>query len=1375
MQIFYCDKCGMRIPQAQIDNGQAAHLGDEKLACPACTKQVDPRPAARPQAKSSGIRLDAIQPVKNPASSGMLVPYRRPARESGAAQDRHGGHGHGAKGADSSSSAKLYAGVGIGFFVILLGVIFASGGNKKVETDRRESADIPRAKTADAPATALAQSKGPQLLTPPARTTPDPRHEVRTVPESLPGPPLPDPQENAEPDREDLAADAFDVLKKFDGLAEDDKDGRKRKIESFLETYADTLAGARARVLLQNLEAGVSTDETEDAKEPVEVTAGKVPSTKHVKETVEADGTRVAVLALPWVDSGGTEAPDGAMKTSTTYLNVGNADMKTVTFMHFPAFPVPPRAKILEAHIQFTCKHPQRPSSNPPPAKTIEAEAADCSVKPGEMQIAGRKRTQAQVFWTPPAWSSAGERTDKQRTPDLSSLIQEVVDRPGWQAKNAILFLFSKGSRHSAYPRDLKDPARSPALTVRYREAGAVDPASTESASGPAQPAATGDAGLLQVLAVLTPELRKGEFEDAAERVNVLLKDPKFAGAAEALAREKRDLAAVLALRDATIASLNEGGKAVKLNKGKLDLDGKTVRGTDHTKVTVRVTGGLEMVVYAREFSAAEIARYAPQPRTADERRAHAYLHLATGDAAQAKAVLVEAGKNGDPGLQPYLDRLELAALDPNDLKAKAAWLGVEKHVTDGRLAEAAAELKAFQGAYGDTAFANDIAATLKARAREIDKALNPYMPGLKGEYFKNNALKPEEMLKERIDATIDFRWNNAAPMAGVPENFAARWTGFLKVPKKGTYTLAASVDDGTRLYVAGNKVIDRWTSSPEKKHEAAVDLDEGYHALKIEYFDGNSTAVCVLSWSLKDGFEEQVVPPEALWHRDESKPAAAGEANPDAGAPADALKPVTLAPGEGIFLGEIKPKSVRIGGGKYAADGTLGHSPAKISVGGVESPHGICTHPFENGASAVDYELDRPYRQFIGHVAINDNGGARVPLTFTVELNGKTAWTSRPLQTKGDHEAYAIDVTGAKTLKLKVDCKGPNDNAVAVWFEPRLLLASATDATREAANGGSAPVYLSDLQEISASVVEGWSFGKKGKMGHSNYTNDPISANGVVSPNGINMTPPDKDKAIATYAINKNYAVFESRVAICDTSKDKAKGPAIFKVYGDDRLLWQSNPIQMTKVIEDCKVDVRQVTKLTLEVECLKGNSYLHAVWLEPRLLEQAVAASPNPAPPNPAPAAGPAQVYLADLPEQNASVVANWKFGKKGQTGAPAGDKNEKILVAGFESPNGLSLHPPSNGNSHVAYHLDKKYRTFTTRVGLNDSSANKAASPVIFKVLGDGKLLWRSKSIQKLNNYDGCNLNISGIDKLELEVECKGDASRCHAIWIEPVVNR
>ena len=49
--------------------------------------------------------------------------------------------------------------------------------------------------------------------------------------------------------------------------------------------------------------------------------------------------------------------------------------------------------------------------------------------------------------WVPPSWTSAGDAGVAQRTPDLSPLIQEIVDRPGWAPGNSIALIIT-GTGH---------------------------------------------------------------------------------------------------------------------------------------------------------------------------------------------------------------------------------------------------------------------------------------------------------------------------------------------------------------------------------------------------------------------------------------------------------------------------------------------------------------------------------------------------------------------------------------------------------------------------------------------------------------------------------------------------------------------------------------------------------------------------------------------------------------------------------------------------------------------------------------------------------------------------------------------------------------
>ena len=81
--------------------------------------------------------------------------------------------------------------------------------------------------------------------------------------------------------------------------------------------------------------------------------------------------------------------------------------------------------------------------------------------------LSGRPRAPLQVAWEPEPWNTEREGSAEQRTPDLSSLVQAVVDRPGWESGNYIAFLITGTGRRTAQAHDKPNgaPAR---LIVRF-------------------------------------------------------------------------------------------------------------------------------------------------------------------------------------------------------------------------------------------------------------------------------------------------------------------------------------------------------------------------------------------------------------------------------------------------------------------------------------------------------------------------------------------------------------------------------------------------------------------------------------------------------------------------------------------------------------------------------------------------------------------------------------------------------------------------------------------------------------------------------------------------------------------------------------------
>jgi len=124
---------------------------------------------------------------------------------------------------------------------------------------------------------------------------------------------------------------------------------------------------------------------------------------------------------------------------------------------------------------------------------------------------------------------------------------------------------------------------------------------------------------------------------------------------------------------------------------------------------------------------------------------------------------------------------------------------------------------------------------------------------GLLGEYHRGSSGDPwQELLLERIDPTVDFNWGGSAPDPSVgADNFTVRWTGMVTAPSSATYTFYTQTDDGVRLWVNGQQIINNWVdqSSTEVSGEIALAAGQQYEII-LEYYEAGGDAVCQLSWS---------------------------------------------------------------------------------------------------------------------------------------------------------------------------------------------------------------------------------------------------------------------------------------------------------------------------------------------------------------------------------------------------------------------------------------------------------------------------------------------------------------------------------------------
>jgi hypothetical protein len=121
---------------------------------------------------------------------------------------------------------------------------------------------------------------------------------------------------------------------------------------------------------------------------------------------------------------------------------------------------------------------------------------------------------------------------------------------------------------------------------------------------------------------------------------------------------------------------------------------------------------------------------------------------------------------------------------------------------------------------------------------------------GLRGTYF--NTLSLSNPALERVDASVNFSWGGKAPDPRVnADGFSVRWTGFIEPDYSETYSFYTSTDDGVRLWVNGQLIVDHWVDQFTQEYTASIPLVAGKkYPIVMEYYDNTGGAAARLSWS---------------------------------------------------------------------------------------------------------------------------------------------------------------------------------------------------------------------------------------------------------------------------------------------------------------------------------------------------------------------------------------------------------------------------------------------------------------------------------------------------------------------------------------------
>ncbi|MEN4923053.1 PA14 domain-containing protein, partial [Achromobacter spanius] len=139
---------------------------------------------------------------------------------------------------------------------------------------------------------------------------------------------------------------------------------------------------------------------------------------------------------------------------------------------------------------------------------------------------------------------------------------------------------------------------------------------------------------------------------------------------------------------------------------------------------------------------------------------------------------------------------------------------------------------------------------------------------GLYGEYYRGKAYGQRVMT--RTDAQLDFHWGAGGPGDGMPaDNFSVRWTGWVLASASGSHVFHVTADDGVRLWIDGELLIDQWREQSPTEYSASARLTAGRkHDIRIDYYEAGGDATISLAWTAP-GQPRQAIPAASLYPAD--------------------------------------------------------------------------------------------------------------------------------------------------------------------------------------------------------------------------------------------------------------------------------------------------------------------------------------------------------------------------------------------------------------------------------------------------------------------------------------------------------------------------
>ncbi|GAB4250934.1 MAG: hypothetical protein Kow0027_14550 [Saprospiraceae bacterium] len=212
----------------------------------------------------------------------------------------------------------------------------------------------------------------------------------------------------------------------------------------------------------------------------------------------------------------------------------------------------------------------------------------------------------------------------------------------------------------------------------------------------------------------------------------------------------------------------------------------------------------------------------------------------------------------------------------------------------------------------------------------EVDEA--EFMPGAVVRVYQYDRnltqladLKP--FPKPVFEGVVPALHATAEEFGELTDNFGLVAEGYLKIPKDNNYLLRLVSDDGSKLWLDGELLIDHDGLHGDSPKDAEIGLKAGFHPFRLEYFEAGGGNMVSLQWrSFDDNGSFEIVPPAAIWHKKDETPSASVAVSLGGGThlPGDRTAVEGVHPS--YDLSQARPDDFfpKVGGMDFLSDGRL-------------------------------------------------------------------------------------------------------------------------------------------------------------------------------------------------------------------------------------------------------------------------------------------------------------------------------------------------------------------------------------------------------------------------------------------------------------------